>query len=130
MAGLPWVRLDANIATHDMILALLEEKPGIAYKAAFSYVCSLGYAGGHGTDGLIEFTALKFIHGTKETALLLVKHYLWRPDRLGWRIVNFDKRQQLSADNRAISNARRAAGNKGNCIRWHGEECGCWEEAS
>lgn len=129
--ALTWVRLDANIASHDKILGLLQEKPpALAYQAAFSYVCSLGYSGGHGTDGLIEFTAVPFVHGTKKTAELLVKHYLWRPDRLGWVIVNFDKRQQLTATSRQITNARRAAGSKGNCVRWHGDECGCWKESA
>lgn len=129
--ALPWVRLDANIATHDKILGLLDEKPAAtAYQAAFSYVCSLGYAGGHGTDGLVEFAGLRFIHGTKTTARLLVQHFLWTPDRLGWRIVNFDKRQQLSATTQSIRNAQRAGAMKANCRRWHGEECNCWEGAA
>lgn len=129
--ALPWVRLDANIASHDKILALLDEKPpALAYQAAFSYVCSLGYSGGHGTDGLIDFTAVKFIHGNKKTAQLLVSHFLWRPDRLGWRIVNFDKRQQLAATTRSIKNAQRAGALKANCRRWHGDDCQCWEGAA
>lgn len=126
--SLPWVRLDSNIAGHDKILGLIAEPGG--YRAAFAYVCSLGYAGGHGTDGLIAFNALTFVHATKATALLLVKHGLWKPDRLGWQIVNYGKRQQLDAARKALSNARRAAAEKGNCIRWHGPDCGCWEEAS
>jgi hypothetical protein len=55
MAGLPWVRLDSNLATHDKILALLSDRTaprGDRYQAAWSYTCSMGYAGGHGTDGL------------------------------------------------------------------------------
>ena len=129
--ALPWVRLDANLASHDKILALLgEQPPALAYKAAFSYVCSLGYSGGHGTDGLIEFAAVPFIHGNKKTAALLVKHFLWTPDRLGWVIVNFDKRQQLSATTRAIRNAQRAGALKANCKRWHGDDCNCWEGAA
>lgn len=126
--ALPWVRLDSNIAAHDKILALLGEKPeALAYRSAFSYVCSLGYAAMHGTDGMIPFSALPFIHGNKRTAGLLVAHYLWTPDRLGWQIHNYDKRQQLAATQKAILNARRVGAAKGNCVRWHGENCGCWE---
>lgn len=125
--ALPWVRLDVNIASHDKILALLAEPSALAYRAAFSYVCSLGYSGGHGTDGLIEFAALPFIHGNKNTSGLLVNHFLWKPDRLGWTIVNFDKRQQLTATTKAIRNAQRAGALKANCKRWHGDECNCWE---
>lgn len=123
--ALPWVRLDSNIAMHDKILGLIGDPNG--YRAAFSYVCSLGYAGGHETDGLIQFNALNYIHGNKRTAQLLVTHHLWTPDREGWQIVNYEKRQQLSATSRHIRNVRRAAATKGNCVRWHGDECGCWE---
>lgn len=127
--ALPWVRLDSNIAAHDKILRLLDEKPeALAYRAAFSYVCSLGYAGGHGTDGLIQFTAVAFVHGTKRTAALLVKHFLWEPTPLGWQIRNFATRQQSAATTQAIKNAQRAGALKGNCTRWHGPTCNCWEK--
>jgi len=126
--ALPWVRLDSNLAAHDKILALTSEKPeAAAYRAAFSYVCSLGYAGAHGTDGLISFSALPFIHGTKKTAQLLVKHFLWEPHPLGWQIRNFATRQQSAATTQAIKNAQRVGALKANCTRWHGPGCGCWE---
>lgn len=128
---LPWVRLDSNLAAHDKILALTSEKPeALAYRAAFSYVCSIGYAGFHETDGLISFTALPFVHGTKRSAQLLVAHYLWTPDQLGWQIVNYAKRQASAATVQHIRNARRAAANKGNCVRWHGPHCKCWEDTA
>lgn len=129
--ALPWVRLDANIAGHDKILALLDETPSsLAYQSAFSYVCSLGYCGGHSTDGLVPFTALPFIHGNKRTAELLVKHFLWAPDPLGWKVPRWAERQPSEAVTRSVQNARRAAASKGNCVRWHGADCGCWERAS
>lgn len=127
--ALPWVRLDANIASHDKILGLIAETPH-GWRAAFSYTCSLGYAGGHGTDGLIEFPALPFVHGTKQTAQLLVKHHLWRPHPLGWLVTNWEKRQQSEAMTKSIRNSRRAAAVKGNCVRWHGSDCGCWEDTA
>lgn len=127
--ALPWVRLDSNIASHDKILALLEEKPAaLAYQAAFSYVCSLGYGGGHGTDGLIAFGALSFVHGTKKTAELLVRHHLWQPTPLGWQIRNFEKRQQSAATTASIRNAQRAGAKRANCKRWHTDDCRCWED--
>lgn len=131
--GLPWVRLDTNIAGHDKILELLADDtkpPAVRYQAAFSYVCSLAYSGGQETDGLIRFSALPAIHGTKVTEALLVKHYLHAPDPLGWQVVNYGKRQQLTATTKQIRNAQSAGAVKGNCKRWHGENCKCWEEAS
>lgn len=131
--GLPWVRLDSNIAGHDKITDLLAddtESTTIRYQAAFSYVCSFAYSGGHDTDGLIKFAALSVVHGTKKTAQLLVKNYLWTPEPLGWLVVNYDKRQQLTAKTQQIRNAQRAGALRANCVRWHGSECKCWEEAS
>ena len=123
--SLPWVRLDANIASHDKILTLLQNGAGV--KAAWSYVCSLGYSGGHGTDGLIPFSALPFIHCTKSLAALLVAHGLWEPDQLGWRIPNWSDRQQTSTATESKRAAQSAGARKANCVRWHGPDCGCWK---
>lgn len=129
--SLPWVRLDSNLATHDKILALLDDKPAtLVYRAAFSYTCSLGYCGGHGTDGLVPFSAVPFIHGNKQTAELLVKHELWAPDPLGWRLPKWDVRQQSDAVTNATRNAQRRGALKANCTRWHGKDCKCWESAA
>lgn len=131
--GLPWARLDTNIAGHDKIVDLLaddSETVAVRYQAAFSYVCSIAYSVGHETDGLIKFSALAQVHGAKKTAQLLVRHFLWSPDRLGWRVVNYDKRQQLTAKTAQIRNAQSVGAKKANCTRWHGAECKCWEEAS
>jgi hypothetical protein len=122
--ALPWVRLDSNIASHDKILSLLEQRDGV--KAAWLYVCALGYCGGHGTDGLIKFAALPFIHGNKRLAGLLVEHHLWYPDQQGWRIPKWAERQELSLVTEQKRAAQSAGGRKGNCIKWHGQDCGCW----
>ena len=124
MAGLPWVRLDSNIASHDKILALLEERDGV--KAAWVYVCSLGYCGGHGTDGFIPFGALPFVHGTRRLAEMLVSQGLWKPEPRGWRIPNWAERQQTSDATETIRAAQAAGARKANCVRWHGDKCGCW----
>ena len=124
--GLPWVRLDSNIASHDKILALLERRNGRA--AAFSYCCSLAYAGGNGTDGHIPFAALPFLHATKRDAEMLVEVGLWDPDRFGWTIRNFTERNQMSVVSDAIRAGQRRGALKANCTRWHGPDCKCWSQ--
>lgn len=123
--SLPWVRLDSNIASHDKILTLLAHRDGT--KAAWMYVCGLGYSGGHGTDGLVPFAALPFIHGTKTLARLLVESSLWAPDPLGWRIPKWADKQQISVATQAKRAAQSAGARRANCTRWHGEDCGCWK---
>lgn len=44
MPGLPWVRLDANIYSHDKILQLKARRDG--WRAIAVYMQSLAYAGG------------------------------------------------------------------------------------
>jgi hypothetical protein len=124
--GLPWVRLDSNIASHDKILDLLEMRDGV--KAAWMYVCSLGYSGGHDTDGLIRFAVLSHIHGTKKLAEMAVEVELWAPDPEGWRIPKWATRQQTTATTEKKRSAQSKGAQRGNCIRWHGPECGCWDD--
>jgi hypothetical protein len=124
---LPWVRLDTGLPTHPKFIALLEDDPNPArWRAAFSYIAALAWAGANETDGKIPTVALKYVHGTRTTAELLVKHGLWESWDNGYRIHNFDRRQQLAttADTKrlmASTNASRAA-----CARWHGPDC--WTE--
>jgi hypothetical protein len=121
--SLPWVRLDSNIATHDKVLALLKSKDG--YRAFTLYVCSLGYAGGHGTDGYVPKEALSVLHGTEKHAQMLIDRRLWEyhPEGAGYTIRNYDLRQELEM----VTEAKRLGAVKGNCIRWHGKDCGCWK---
>ena len=128
--GLPWVRLDANIATHDKILALLSDPSPKKWQAFTSYVCGLGWSGGQGTDGKIPKTALPMIHGSTATARLLEKYDLWTEARSGWAIRNFEQRQTLAAVADSARDAKRKGSIKGNCIRHHGADCGCWKDAS
>lgn len=123
--GLPWVRLDTTIASHDKILDLVGRRNG--HRTAFVYVCSLAYAGGNGTDGHVPFAALPFIHGTRTDALTLVDVGLWAPNPHGWTVRNYGERQQLSAVSDAIRAAQRRGALKANCIRWHGKDCTCWD---
>jgi hypothetical protein len=116
---LPWVRLDSSIASHDKVLNLLADASPKRWQAAFSYVCSLGWSGNHGTDGYIPATALPYIHGNKGTAELLVKYLLWQPVTAGWLIPNYASRQQLADEVFTVRKAKVNAGQLGNHVRWH-----------
>jgi len=124
--GLPWVRLDSNIASHDKILRLLSDPSPKRWQAVASCMFAFGYSGGHGTDGVIVTAALPMVHGTPATAKLLVRYGLWDEIPEGWRIHNFDDRQELAIVTEAKRAAQRAGALKGNCIRHHGPDCGCW----
>ena len=121
--GLPWVRLDANIATHDKILFLASDPSALRWQAAFSYVCALAWSGGQGTDGRIPSAALGIVHGNAKTARLLVKYSLWKEAPAGYQIVNFELRQQSNQLSDAIKSAQSAGGKLGNCKRHHGDLC-------
>lgn len=122
--SLPWVRLDSNIGTHDKVLSLLAQRDGS--KAFVLYVCALGYSGAHATDGRIPKYALAVNHGTVRLATMLVDHRLWTYDPAGdgYLIRNWETRQELTVTTDAKSRAARRAA----CVRWHGQQCGCWEK--
>ena len=128
MSGLPWVRLDANIGTHDKLAPLQLTPDG---RSAFVlYVCALGWAGGHGTDGHIPKHVLSFVAPglpkKPKLAQLLVEAGLWEYVEGGWQIRNYLERQQSSMVTEAVSAQKSAAAQKANCRRWHGPDCGCW----
>jgi len=125
--SLPWVRLDSNIASHDKIVELLSKRDGA--RAFTLYVCGLGYAGGHATDGAIPRAALPFIHGSERLAVMLVEHRLWEHAPGGWVIRNWDQRQELAVIAEMKRAGRKAAGAKGACKKWHGPDCECWKKA-
>ena len=121
--GLPWVRLDANIASHDKVLNLLTDPSPLKWQAFASYICALGWSGGQGTDGRIPTSALGFVHGTAKTARLLVKYRLWKEAVGGYEVVNFGTRQQVNEVSDAIRASQSQGGKHGNCIRHHGDLC-------
>ena len=129
--ALPWVRLDSSIASHDKILALLDDPSAKKWQAVASYMFALGWSGEHGTDGRIPTSALPFIHGTTQTARLLVKYGLWiEVDKANYAIRNYAERQQLTIITEAKKAAASAAGRKAACVRHHGEDCGCWKRSA
>jgi hypothetical protein len=125
---LPWVRFDSSFATHDKVLRLLAEHGERGRSAAFVYCCGLGHCGLHGTDGLVSFAALPFVHGRKRDAELLVEVGMWRPDPAGWRVSNWTVRQEVAVVSAAKKQAASKAASKAACVRWHGAECGCWAD--
>ena len=128
--GLPWVRLDSNIASHDKILALLSDPSPKKWQAWANYMASFAWSGGQGTDGRIPKYALASIHATPTTARLLEKYGLWDEAPGGWQIRNFAIRQPSTAATESAREAKQRASIKGNCVRHHGPDCGCWREAS
>ena len=127
---LPWVRLDSNIAQHDKILALKADPSAKRWQAIASYMFSLGWSGGQGTDGFIPSYALESVHGTAQTARLLVKYNLWIEGVAGYQIVNYAERQELAIVTEAKRAAQSMGGKKARCRQNHGPECGCWRDAS
>lgn len=123
---LPWVRLDSNIASHDKILALINDPSPKKWQALASYMFALAWSGGQGTDGRIPAAALPMIHGTQTTARLLVTYRLWEEHPAAWQIVNYAERQQLATISNAKHTDQRSAGMKGACRRYHGPDC--WTE--
>lgn len=121
--GLPWVRLDSNIATHDKILHLVGDPSSLRWQAAASYMFALGWSGGQGTDGKIPTAALGFVHGNAKTARLLVKYRLWNEVSGGFQIVNFERRQQTNDLTETIRTSQSEGGKRGACKRHHGETC-------
>ena len=113
---LPWVRLDSNIASNHKILALLAEKDG--YRAAFTYVCALGYCGSHGTDGFIVTNALGFVHANANVTQLLVKYRLWIEAPGGWLINDWEEYQESTSETKE----RRVRAQAGAAARANGQK--------
>ena len=88
--GLPWVRLDTQFANNPKIVSLVTRKK---FRAAFTYVASLAYAGAHGTDGYIPEDCLFLVHATNVEAKDLVDVGLWVPSPGGWDINGWDEKQ-------------------------------------
>lgn len=129
-AAMSWVRLDGNLPSHDKTLALLSDPSPKRWQAIASYVFSLSWSGSTGNDGYVPTRALPFVHGTTTTAKLLVKYGFWDEAPAGYRIHNWAERQPSHAAWSAAGEAKKRASRKGNCVRHHGPDCGCWKDGS
>ena len=106
---LPWVRLDTAMPDHPKIIDLVDgHREGRA--AAFVWVCSLAYAGKHGTDGFIPKGALQRINGRQSDAKLLVTVGLWKDEGVGWTINGWAEFQESNEETqKRADKARKAA---------------------
>jgi hypothetical protein len=116
--GLPWVRIDSDLAHNPKIATLVAEHGQKGAAAAFVYVCSIGHCGAHNTDGEIRKAVLPFIHGNPALARLLVEAGLWEATDTGWTIPGYAEHQPTKEGREAEAAARseraRAAAN----ARW------------
>lgn len=126
--ALPWARLDVNIGAHDKVLRLLSDPSPKRWQAFASYVVSIGWSVGAGTDGHIPKAALPFVHGTEATARLLVKYGLWIERASAWEVKNFAEYQLTDANATAVREVQKVGGSKGACRRWHQPGCDCWKK--
>src|SRR5262249_30636139 len=118
-------RVDTNIASHDKVLALLDDRApkALRYQALWSYVCAIGWSVDRETDGRIPTAALFYIHGNRQTAKLLTKYDLWHEEPTGYLIHNYAHRQPTHETNEIERNERRRWASRAACIRWHGPTC-------
>lgn len=127
--SLPWVRLDTALPDHPKMLALVDGyKDGRA--SAFVFVCSMAYAGRHGTDGYIPRAALPRIGGRNVDADRLVEVGLWHKDGAnGWVIHGWAEYQPSTDETQERKRRIQESSRKANCVRWHGPDCGCWKDS-
>ena len=97
--------------------------------AVLAYIMGLAYAGRHETDGFIPTSALPFIHASTPDAEALVDVRLWHHTEGGYPINDWDEYQPTSEASNARRDSLKKAARKGNCLRHHGPDCGCWAKA-
>lgn len=124
---LPWIRYDTTLPWHPKILELVEAGK---WRAISVFGFSMAYCGAQDTDGYIPRLALPTIHGTPRVARDLVDVKLWATDPRGWYIPDFTEYQPTSEKTAETRAQKQVASRKGNCIRWHGLECGCWRKTA
>lgn len=131
--GLPWVRIDSNIANHPKIMRLVRKEKRYGYQAAFAYVCAICWSGGHTTDGFIPDYSLDAIYADERVARLLVDYRLWeyaeQEGEKGYQIKNWVMRQQLEIVSASNLLAKKIGGIKGACVKHHGPKCECWKKS-
>jgi hypothetical protein len=113
---LPWVRLDTAFPYNPKLLAMVAEKDG--HRAGLVYLCSLSYAGAHGTDGFIPCEALPFIHGRPADAARIVRNGFWHEQPGGWLIHDWDYFQESGEETQGRRQRAQDAARK----RWDGHE--------
>lgn len=116
MAGLNWVRVDANLHSNHKTLALLGERGGD--HALCVYIFGLGYSGSQGTAGFIPSTALGLFHGKPRDASLLVDVGMWDSLTGGWDVHDWLEYQPTDEESRVRSEKAKKAAD----ARWAGKK--------
>jgi hypothetical protein len=119
---LPWVRLDTAMPDHPKVVELVDEHGDAGMAAAFVWVCSLAYAGKHGTDGAIRRGLLARLNGKAKHAALLVKVRLWDQVEGGWQIHNWAEYQMAANLDELLPAAARSNGGRSRMAQLSPEE--------
>jgi len=113
---LPWIRLDTSMPDNPKILRMIDSHGVRGLAAGFVWVCGLAFSGKHGTDGLIERSALTRVNGNPTLARVLVENDLWVPaPGGGWETHDWRDYNESNDETRARSERAKAAADK----RWH-----------
>lgn len=119
--GLPWVRIDSDLAQNPKVADLVAEYGARGKAAAFVFVCAIGYAAAHNTDGAIRKAMLPFVHGTPADARILVEAGLWDVAEKGWCITRYAEHQPTMATREAEAKARQEKARNAANTRWGNE---------
>ena len=117
-AGLPWVRVDSDLAQNPKVADLVAEYGARGKAAAFVFVCSIGYSAAHNTDGAIRKAMLPFVHGTAADARILVEAGLWDVAEKGWQISRYAEHQPTMAARELEAKARQEKARNAANARW------------
>jgi len=124
--SLPWVRLDTGFGDNPKVLDLIDDGK---YRAVMAYLLGLCYCGKHELDGYIPKVALKHaLHATAADASALVDARLWVEADGGWTVNGWADFQISSEEAQRRRQNAQTKSRKGNCVKYHGPDCGCWKE--
>ncbi len=117
-SGFPWFRVDSDLAQNPKIAELVAEHGQKGMAAAFVFVCSIGHASGHNTDGEVRKAVLPHIYGNTALARLLVEAGLWEVTEKGYVIPGYAESQPTKATREADAAARSEAARRAANARW------------
>lgn len=120
-SGLPWFRVDSDIAGNPKIADMIADHGARGKAAAFVYIAAIGYCSAHLTDGVVRKGALALVHGTPADARLLVDAGLLAAVDGGWEVVNFAAHQPTRDQSERAAKARSEAARTAANARWSGK---------
>ena len=119
-SGLPWFRVDSDIAGNPKIADMIADHGAKGKAAAFVYLAAIGHCSAHLTDGMVRKGALPLVHGTPADARLLVDYRLFATVEGGWEVVNFASHQPTRDQSERAAKARSEAARTAANARWSG----------